>query len=82
MDPTPVRFSGRTFVAWVGGASAAFNLFGRFRARRWRSLSCPAGGGKSVGRPSATERYQVVTRPASSRRRGHAHDCETARSAA
>ena len=37
---TSLRFSRRTFVAWVGGASAGFYLFGRLpgTVRRWRWL--------------------------------------------
>ena len=32
-----LRFSRRTFVAWVGGASAGFYLFGRLPGRAHRS---------------------------------------------
>ncbi|UGS37664.1 multicopper oxidase family protein [Capillimicrobium parvum] len=75
MVETSLRFSRRTFVAWVGGASAGYYLFGRLPGRRAsEALALVAGGTLD---PTTIAKFQtpmlippVMPRAATIRQRG------------
>ena len=74
---TSLRFSRRTFVAWVGGASAGFYLFGRLPGTS-APVALAAGPGRHARSDHGSEVRDADADPAGDAPGRHDHACRAA----